>query len=364
MNILVDIGHPAHVHLFRNLYFQLQDKNHKLFLTVKNNLESAKELLDNYKIPYISIGAKSDNLLSKAIKQISYDLKIAHLISKNNITMGIGTSINLAHASKLTKMKSILLDDDDDEVQPLFTWFAHPFCDVLLSPESLQGKRKNRNTIFYAGFHELAYLHPNRFTPDHTVLKEARLNGGDKFFVLRFNAFKAHHDIGIKGLSLDNKRKLIKLLKPQGRIFITSERQVEPEFEEYRITIEPHKIHSFLYYATMFIGDSQTMTSEAAVLGTPAIRSNSFVGKISYLEEQEHKYGLTYGFNPSQTDKMFIKIKELLSMSNLKEEWQYRRQKMLEDKIDVTAFLVWFVENYPESVRIMREQPEYQFNFK
>jgi hypothetical protein len=37
---------------------------------------------------------------------------------------------------------------------------------------------------------------------------------------------------------------------------------------------------------------------------------------------------------------------------------------MLKEKIDVTAFLVWFIENYPESVRIMREDPDYQEKFK
>ena len=119
-----------------------------------------------------------------------------------------------------------------------------------------------------------------------------------------------------------------------------------------------------MYYATMFIGDSQTMTSEAAVLGTPAIRCNSFVGKIHYLEEEEHKYGLTYGFGPDQDEALFQKIDELLLMPNLKEEWQRRRQKMLSEKIDYSKFLTWFIENYPKSRDIMIQNPDYQWNFK
>ena len=114
----------------------------------------------------------------------------------------------------------------------------------------------------------------------------------------------------------------------------------------------------------MFIGDSQTMTSEAAVLGVPSIRSNSFVGRIAYLEEEEHKYGLTFGFKPGETDQMFNKINALLRMPDLKIELQKRRMKLLGDKIDVTAFLVWFVENYPKSFKIMKENPDYQFNFR
>jgi len=34
------------------------------------------------------------------------------------------------------------------------------------------------------------------------------------------------------------------------------------------------------------------------------------------------------------------------------------------DKIDVTAFLVWFVEYYPKSAKIMKENPDYQYNFR
>ena len=51
-------------------------------------------------------------------------------------------------------------------------------------------------------------------------------------------------------------------------------------------------------------------------------------------------------------------------MKNLKEKWQEKRDLMLKDKIDVSQFFVWFIENYPESARIMRENPDYQYRFK
>ena len=55
---------------------------------------------------------------------------------------------------------------------------------------------------------------------------------------------------------------------------------------------------------------------------------------------------------------------ELLRIENIKAEWNKRKNKMLEDKIDVTSMLVWFVENWPDSFRIMKENPEYQNMFK
>ena len=77
-------------------------------------------------------------------------------------------------------------------------------------------------------------------------------------------------------------------------------------------------MHHALYYADIYIGDSQTMTAEAAVLGTPALRFNDFVGKLSYLEELEHKYELTYGIKTSEPEKLYEKIREILKMKLMK----------------------------------------------
>lgn len=363
MNILIDIGHPAHVHLLKNTYHQLVKNGHVVWVTVKD-LPVAKALLKKYRIEYFNIGKKRDSLLGKAFNQLNYNYKILKFVIKNNIEIGIGTPITLTHISKLTKMKSILLDDDDDDVQPLHVKYAHPFTDVILSPSSLIGHRKSKKTIYYSGFHELAYLHPKRFTPNIEILKEIGLKKEDTFFIMRFNVFKAHHDLGILGMSLEQKLKLVNILEPHGKIFITTERDIEPELKKYQLLVEPEKVHSLMFYATMFLGDSQTMTSEAAILGTPAIRMNSFVGRIAYLEEQEHKYGLTFGFKPNQFNEMIDKIEYLLNNISLKKKWMVKRQNLLSDKIDVTDFFVWFVENYPNSIEIMKNNPNYQNKFK
>ncbi len=361
MNILIDIAHPAHVHLVRNTYSELVKRGHKVYITVKE-IPSAIALLEKYEMPFIHLGGKKDSLIGKALLQIGYNLKIWKLVITKNIQLGFGSSITLAQISRLSKMHSILLDDDDDAVEPLFVKYGHPYSDVVLSPAC--AKRSTHKLIPYSGYHELAYLHPNRFTPDASVLTEIGLTHGESYFVLRFNAFKAHHDIGVEGLSIENKRKLITYLEKKGKVFITTERNIDDEFKTYQLLLSPEKIHSLIYFSTMFIGDSQTMTSEAAVLGTLALRCNTFVGKISYLEEEEHKYELTYGFLPTDAEAMFRKMDELLSLSNLKEIWQERRLKMLGDKIDVTAFYVWFIENYPESAKVMRDNPDYQYRFK
>ena len=106
------------------------------------------------------------------------------------------------------------------------------------------------------------------------------------------------------------------------------------------------------------------MAVEAAMLGTPSLRFNDFAGKIGVLEELEHKYELTYAIPSSDPQRLYTKVDALLAMPNLREVFQQRRQKMLSEKIDVTAFITWFIENYPESQRIMRENPDCQYRFK
>lgn len=361
MNILFDINHPAHVHLLRNAYAMLIKGGNKVLVAVKE-IPSAVKLLDLYGIPYVNVGKKDDALVKKGWNQLVYDRRLLKLVREHRIEIGVGSSINIAHISKVSKMRSVILDDDDDTVEPLFAKFGHPFADVILTPSSIH--RKSKKAVYVSSFHELAYLHPNRFEPDLNVLKEVGVGKGEAYFVLRFNAFKAHHDIGASGLSVESKRRLVEYLKTKGRVFITTERDIDEEFRPYQLTISPEKVHSLLYYATMFVGDSQTMTSEAAVLGTPAVKCNSFAGRLSVPNELEQKFGLCYSFLPNQQENFFAKIDELLSMDDLKGEWQRRRKVMLDEKIDYSSFLAWFIENYPESRKIMKENPDYQWRFK
>ena len=362
MNILIDIGHPAHVHLFKNAAKDLEKHGHKVFFSVRY-IPVAKRLMEIYGMnPYVDLGKKEDSLIGKAKTVLHQDLTMLRFVQKEKIDLGISSGIVLSHVSKLSKMKSIIFDDDDDSAEPLVVKFGHPFAAATFTPDSIT--RKTPKTIYYAGTHELAYLHPNRFTPDPSILSKAGIAEGERFFIMRFVAFKGHHDINQGGLSLEQKQKLIDLLKPYGRVIITSERPIEPEFEQYRLPVPPEEIHSLMAYASMFLGDSQTMTSEAAILGVPALKCNTFAGRLSVPNELEQKYGLCYAYHPDDFEKFYDHVKRLLEDEHTKEEWAEKRKRFLADKIDVTAFFTWFIENYPESRRIMKENPKYQYRFK
>jgi len=339
LTYLFDLGHPAHFHLFRHNIRALQEKGHRVIITAKDQ-PVLIALLDIAGMDYINLGRKGSSMLSKALRQLVFDWKIMRIAIRNKVDTGVGISVSVPHAALFCGMKSVLFDDDDRSVTPLFYLLAHRFANRVYSPDCLAFQQGGKKYTYYPGYHELAYLHPARFTPDPTIPLKAGMQPGEPYFILRFNAFGAYHDKGHSGISEHRKKALVEKLKRHGNVFITGEKNLSPELEPHRITIHPAEIHHFMAFATMYIGDSQTMASEAAVLGVPSIRMNSFAGRISYLEELEKKYGLTFGFQPKDFNNMLIKIDELLAMPGIKEEWQRRRQKMLEEKIDVTAMIM------------------------
>ncbi|MPN62348.1 hypothetical protein SDC9_210095 [bioreactor metagenome] len=106
------------------------------------------------------------------------------------------------------------------------------------------------------------------------------------------------------------------------------------------------------------------MSVEAAMLGVPSIRFSDFTGRISVLEELEQKYHLTFGVRTCDPEKLLRLTDEILSDPKSAKLFQSNRSRMLVDKIDVTAFLVWFIENYPDSVTIIKKTSWFQLKFK
>lgn len=345
MNILIDIGHPGHVHLLHGVAEEMKKRGHKVFYSVRD-IPVAKRLMEHYGMtPWIDLGGKKDSLLGKAQTVLSQDMQLLRFVRRNHIDLGLSSGLVLSHVSRLTKMKSFMFDDDDDAAEPLVTKYGHPLSDIVFTPDCIQ--RKTKHAVYYAGTHELAYLHPNRFASDPSVLQHAGLAEGERFFIMRFVALKGHHDVGQAGLSLEQKRALVDLLKAHGRVIITSERAVKPEFEPYRLPVPPEEIHSLMAYSSMFVGDSQTMTSEAAVLGVPALKCNTFAGRLSVPNMLENKYNLCHAYLPEQFEDMLAKIRSLLDMpsESLRAEWQAKRQQMLHEMIDPTEFFINHIEH-------------------
>jgi len=187
------------------------------------------------------------------------------------------------------------------------------------------------------------------------VKKHLGVKDDEPYVVLRFISWEASHDKGHSGISLQNKIKAVREFSKYSKVFISSEKSLPTELEPNKIPISPEKIHHALYYSKMFWGESATMATEAVVLGTPAVYLDN-TGRY-YTDELENKYDLVYNFLESEVDqkRAIEKGVEILSDEESTEKYGENQKKLLDDKIDVTEFLVWFVEDYPRSREILRD---------
>lgn len=276
------------------------------------------------------------------------------IILKNKPQRLVGSAAELAVLGKLLNIPSFILFEDDFEKVSFFARIAGPTATYLICPDCCSAWKWNHKKIGYPSYHELAYLHPNHFTPDRERVEKI-FDLSKRNFILRFSDLGAYHDVGKTGITDALARRLIAQLNVHGKVYLTSERPLSPEFEPYRIHIRASDIHHALFYADIFIGDSQTMTAEAAVLGTPAIRYNDFVGELSYLEDLEKNYQLTTGVLTKNKEKLFDTVEKYLSDKDLKKEWSVKRQKMLDQKSDFSKCLHWLLSCSPRDLNSMKK---------
>jgi predicted glycosyltransferase len=363
MRILFQLNHPAHYHLLKNPIANLKKKGHQVYILARNK-DVLKELLKDEDFSMLKT-AKGKNIWQKLMRMKSSENEIIEYVKlvKPEIVIGTGT---FSYITAKLKIPTIFLGEDDANLnRPIFlgALMCYPAFSEILSPKVCNNFIWEKKSIKYESYHELAYLHPNHFKPEKSIV-EKYFSSTKPYFIIRFAKLNAYHDIGIQGINTEIAQKLIDILKPYADIYITSERELESQFEQYRIKINPLDMHHVMAFGQLYIGDSQTMAAEAGVLGVPFVRFNDFVGRIGYLRELEDVYNLGYGIKTNEVEKLYKTVSDLISMPDRSKVFALRRQKMLSEKIDYAQFLSWFIENYPESAKIMRENPDYQYKFR
>lgn len=356
MRIIIDVGHPSDVHLFRYFYEEMSRKNHQILFTARDK-EVTICLLDAYKLNYIAYGKPFKSRLGKLFGILKFDFQLFKLARnfKPELFFSHG-SFYASHVAFIMRKPFITFEDTGNLEQILLYRF---FSDVILTPATFF-RNLGRKQLRFKGTKELAYLHPNNFVPDKNVLAEIGVKPGERFVLLRFVGWNASHDFGHKGISFPNKLRIIQELSKIARVFISSESDLPENIVHLKIRIAPEKIHSVMYYADLLYGESATMASECAIIGTPAIFVNN--ARISYTRDQESRYDMIYNFTESTDDqeRSIEKAMELMAVPDLKRIWRRKCLKLIHENIDLTAFMVWFIENYPTSVSTLKENPNYQ----
>ena len=347
MRVLFDLLHPAHFHLFRNVIAILKDRGDEVEIIARQK-DCLAELLEKTSWPFHLIRRRRGGLSVLAWETLAAAAWACSAAKRQRIDIMAGTSISVGPAARLSGSVSVMFEEDDARVVPVFARLGYPLAHYVVTPRCLEYEAHGRKHLTYAGYQELAYLHPARFEPDRRILKVLGVAEGERYFVVRLVSLTAHHDIGQRGINRPQARRLVEHLAAKGRVFISAERAVDSDLRDYVLPLPAERIFDVLAFAEMVIGDSQTMAAEAAVLGTPSLRCNSFVGRLSYLEELEHKYGLTRGFRPEAFEQLLAQVDRWLDQPDLKQQWQQKRQVMLAESIDLTG---WIVELFDRLVR-------------
>jgi predicted glycosyltransferase len=335
MLILIDLGHPAHVHFFKHFISIMKLKGHEIVLTCSDK-DVTKQLLDAYNLPYICLGHYGRCLVGKLYSLITMTVRLFIIALNTHPDIYLGIAPARASTVALFFRKPCFAFDDTEHSIWELGLYRH-LVKLIATPDAYM-KQLGKKQVRYEGYHALAHLHPHYFMPDPLVLESLNLKPDDKFVILRFVSWQAFHDVGHHGLDMKAKRRLVNNLGKYARVFISSEANLPEEFEPYRIPLPPHKFHHLLYYATLCVTEGSTTATEAAVLGTPAIYISTLWPKLGVMCELAEKYELL--FNSNNSEQTLNKAVNLIQMSDIKQLWQIKRQKMLTSKIDITCFMV------------------------
>ena len=364
MKIAFYIYTPAQLYFYKNIIEDLKYRGHEINIYLRDYGETIS-LANLMKLKF-KIFAKMPISKFKKILYIPYALFAAYMeLRLFDPDLVIGGGVIEVYASFLLSKKCIIFTDGEprtSRAQAIQLKLCMPIVGTIITPSCYMDDLGEKH-IRVNSYKELAYLHEGYYNPDLKILESISIKESDLFVLLRFNAFDSLHDFGIKGFTEDSSCTIVRELSNRCKVLISSEKDLPLEYSDKLIKVPKNKIHDVIYFAKILIGDTGTMTTEAACLGTPAIMLHPLAHKFGNFVELEEKYELIFCFERN-IDDVLNKAFELLEHPNLKDEWKTKRERLLKDKIKMTPFMVWFIENYPDSLMVVKDDPNYHKRFK
>lgn len=343
MKFIFVVNTPAQAHQYRPAVQELVDCGHEPLILARD-YGCTVDLLDYHDVPYEVYGSTGMATTSLYRNLPKHYYRVCKRVWQYDPDVVFGRTIFAAHAGALARVPIILIADSKE------TSFDHliaiPFVDAIITPQSFREDYGSKHYRFH-GFKECAYLHPDIWQPTADIRTELGVNPDERYVILRFNCLRAHHDLGESGFTVAQRNQLINVLTDDVTVFISDE-AVEggvaaPSAQAF--DLHPALMHDALAGADLLIADTQTMVTEAALLGTPAIRSNSFVGESdmgNFIElEQE---GLIR--NHTTFDGVLSSAQELLADPLIQDEWEHRTREYMRDKVNLTDLIVDMALSY------------------
>tara|TARA_B100002052_G_scaffold293665_1_gene317163 strand:- start:3086 stop:4123 length:1038 start_codon:yes stop_codon:yes gene_type:complete len=322
-NYLFELTHPKHYYQFKDVISRLKKNKLNNIYIIARDKDVLLKILKHENLNYINYGEYKKSFFSKFIVLPRLLYNYYKIVKKYKINIIVSKASPYASIISLfSKVKTII--SPDSEVVVLTRKIVAPLASIVITPESYSlnyGLKHKRVT----GFLEDSYLHPSIFRPDKSLVENLGFSTSKPYYILRFISWDASHDLNKFGFSDQEKIKIVKYISQFGEVYISSEGKLPSEIERFRIKIPASKIHHVLHFAKLYIGDSQTMATESALLGTPSIRYNSFVGKndMSNFILLENKYNLLRNFN--DFNSALNCLKGYIEDDKIKNDWLEKR---------------------------------------
>lgn len=274
MKVLVDIGHPAHVHFFRHAVTLLCDRGHDVRLAARG-LPVALELLRAYGLSCQVVGSKRRGALGLALELALHGVGLLSMTRqwRPDVATAIGGTLTVLPA-RLRHSRMVVWDDTDTAIR--VNRVTHSLAQRIMTPDVYPvdiGPQQTR----YHGLHELAYLHPRRFKPNAATLARYGLSPDKPYSVVRLSAFEAGHDLMVRRHPVEDLAAVIGKLAARGEVLLVPEGNVPPELAHYAKPLQAKDFHDLLAFATFCLTEGATTASEAAILGTPTLYVNPLV---------------------------------------------------------------------------------------
>lgn len=327
MKAAISIEHPAWSHQFKNIIQRINEDGETLVLGV--NKERDLELLDTFGIKYERVAESTGiGVLQKGWLFIKLCFVYTRRVRRFNPDILIGgASPMMAVAAWLTRKPHVIFEDT--EVSKFSLNICRMFSTCIMTPQTFLwdlGKKHLRTPIYK----ELFYLHRD-FKPNPDVLRQNGIDPDRPFALVRFVAWNASHDVGMRGLSDEDKIRFVKKVEELMPVYISSESELPEALKGYQYTLPFDQVHHLLYYATLVFSEGKTVASEAAMLGTYAFYLNQI--ESGPTNEQEARFQLLRCLPDPATryETALAEATELLKDSSLWERGKEKRERLLDE---------------------------------
>lgn len=320
MRFIFELNHPKHYYQFKYVMRMLKDHGHDV-LVLGRDKDVLLDVLKEEKVPYEIFGLHKKTMTGKVFGSFSILRNYWRIVKRYKPDVIVSkASYYGCRCARRFGCKSVIFPDS--EVVSLTNKYVVPIASVVVTPETF-GLDYGKKHVRIKGLFEDCYLAPSVFTPDSKVVEKYGLER--PYAVFRFVGWFANHDVKNSGFTLEEKKQLVNAVSPYMHVYLSSEKELPEELKRYQLPTPASMIHSVLSEADLYLGDSQTMATEAALLGTPAIRSNSFVGPndMTNFKVLENTYGLLR--NIKEYEEVLSVVTDF-AKNTRKEEWKRERQ--------------------------------------